>query len=95
MGGYHRTVRSLIELNSELIKPKNCIRSIAYELCKQFLLGSEMTAAECIEIVDRRGVVRLIRSLDTTLGHHRVGIADAKLCNYHGLGACIRRLDRS
>ena len=52
-----------------------------------------MAAAESIQVVDSGGIVFLVGSLDTALGHHGVGIAHAQLGDDHYLGAGVVSLD--
>ncbi len=54
----------------------------------------EVAAAHRVQIVDRRGVVGLVRRLDAALRHHGVGVADAQLGHDHDLRARFVRLDR-
>ena len=43
----------------------------------------------------RRGIVALIRSLNTALGHHRVGIAHTQLGNYEDVCTAVMCFQRS
>ena len=53
-----------------------------------------MTAAKGIQIMLRRGIVALIRSLNTTFGHHRIGIAHTQLGNYEDVCTTVMRFQR-
>ena len=52
-----------------------------------------MTSAVSVDVVDSRGIVGLISSLDTALSHHCVSIADTELCNDHYVSAAVVSLD--
>ena len=93
MGGNHCAVRFLIELHAEIIKPLNSLGSVIYELIKQFGLCGKVTAAECVDIVLCRGIVRLIRSLNTALCHHCICVTDSEFCDNHSACAVIVSLD--
>ena len=43
----------------------------------------------------RRGIVALIRSLNTALGHHGIGIAHTQLCNYEDVSTAVMCFQRS
>ena len=83
MGSDHGAVLSLVELYTELGKPADCVRSFINQLVKKVLLSCEMSAAECIQEVLSRRVIRLISSLNTAFCHHGVGITHTKL-GYNG-----------
>ena len=53
-----------------------------------------MTAAESVNVVDRRGIVGLVSRLNSALRHHGVGVTDTKLGDNHGVCPCIESLDR-
>ena len=95
MGGDHGAVGCLIEFNAELVEPLDGLRRVADQLGQQLALGGEMAAAEGIEKVDGRRIVGLVGRLDTALGHHGVGVADAQLGDDHGFGARAVGLDGS
>ena len=50
----HRAVRRLVELHAELVEPLNGLRRFAHQLIEKLRLRGEMSAAESVEIVDRR-----------------------------------------
>ena len=92
VGGYHSAVGRFVELHAEPVEPLYSLRSITYELCKKLALGGIMSATVCIDKVYRRGIVRLVGSLNAALRHHGVCITHAELCDYHCLGSGVIRL---
>ena len=54
-----------------------------------------MTAAECVNKVNCRGVIGLIGSLNAAFCHHGVSIAHTKLGNDHNVSTCFVCFDRS
>ena len=94
MGRDHRAVRRLVKFHAKLVQPENGVRSLGDELDEQLGLRGEVSAAERVEIVDRRAVVRLVRRLNAALRHHGVGVADAQLGDDEHALAVLLRFER-
>ena len=94
MRGDHGAVRRFVEFDAQIVEPLNGFRCIADELGEQFAFGRKMTAAEGIQEVDRRRVVRLVGSLNAAFCHHGVGVADAELRHDHGFCARVVGFNR-
>ena len=86
---HHRAVLLLVEHNAQLAQPVNCQRSVAYQLLQKLRNIFVVTAAKGIQIMLRRRIVSLIRSLNTALSHHGVGIAHAQLRHYEDISAAV------
>ena len=95
MRRYHSAVLLLVEHNAQLAQPVNRQRSVGYQLFQQLGNIFVVTAAKGIQIMLRRGIVALIRSLNTALGHHRVGIAHTQLGNYEDVCTAVMCFQRS
>ncbi len=93
MGGDHSAVFGLIEHDAELVQPLDRVRRFHDEAAEQLRTGSEVAAAEGVEIVLNRGIVLFIGSLNAAFCHHRVRITDAQLCHDHDLRTCVVRLN--
>ena len=93
VGGDHGAVFGLIEHNAELVQPLDGVRSFHNKAAQQFRAGSEVAAAERVEVMLNRGIVLFIGSLNAAFCHHRVRIADAQLCHDHDLRTCVVRLN--
>ena len=89
----HCAVGHLVELNAQLIEPLDSVGSVVNELVNQLMLALEVTAAVSVDIVDSRGVVGLVGSLNTAFSHHSVSVTDTELCNDHYVCAAIVSLD--
>ena len=94
MGGDHGAVLFLVEHNTEIVKPFDCARSVADKLLEKLGLIAEVTAAESVNIVDCRRIIRLVSRLDSALRHHGVGVADTKLGDDHRVCTGVKSFDR-
>ena len=93
LDGVEGGVFGLIEHNAELIQPLDGVRSFHNKATQQFRAGSEVAAAERVEVMLNRGIVLFIGSLNAAFCHHRVRITDAQLCHDHDLRTCVVRLN--
>lgn len=89
MGGDHVALRIFVEHHSKLIEPLNGVWSLHYQPAQKFRTGGKMAAAKSVQIVLHRGVVLLIRRLNTALCHHGVGVSNPQLGNNHYLSPCL------
>ena len=89
--GYHIAVFVLIEHNAEIGQPFDSRRRFVNKHFQKLGLSGKVSAAERVEVVNRRAVVFFIGSLNTAFRHHRVCVAYTKLGNYHyvcAVGVC-------
>ena len=104
MSGYHSAVRLLVKHNAEVVEPLYGAGSFGNELFKQLGNVLEVTASQCVKVVDSGGIAGLIGSLDAALSHHGVCVAVAELgndhyvcavllCHYRRRGACSAAAD--
>ena len=93
MCGNHPAVLVLIKHNTQIVEPLDSVRRFHNQTTQQFRSGRKMSAAEGVQIMLLGRIVFLIRSLDSALCHHSVGVADTKLCHHHHIGACLMCLD--
>ena len=95
MRRHHSAVLLLVKHNAQLAQPVNRQRSVGYQFFQQLGNIFVVTAAKGIQIMLRRGIVAFIRSLNTALGHHRVGIAHTQLGNYEDVCTAVMCFQRS
>ena len=76
--GDQRAVFFFVELDAEVVQPLEAVRCLGDELVHKLLLAEVVAAAERVEEVLGRRVVRLRRALDAAFGHHRVRVAVAE-----------------
>ena len=94
MGRDHRAVRRFIKLYAKAGQPLNGLRRFGDQFIQKVLLRREVSAAVGIQKMLRGRVVRLVRRLNAALGHHRVRVAHAKLCDQQHLRARVVGFDR-
>ena len=87
VGGDHGAVGRLVKLHAESGQPLDGLRRVHDELIQKILLRGKMSAAVGVKEVLGGGVVRLVGSLNATLGHHGVRVAHAELRDDHDLHA--------
>ena len=91
--GNHPAVLVLIKHNAQVIEPLDCVRCFHNQAAQKLGSCRKMSAAEGVQIMLLRRIIFLIRSLDTALCHHGVGVTDTKLGHHHNVGTCLMRLD--
>ena len=90
----HRSVRRFIKHHAKLVEPFYCAGPFGHQLFQKLRFICVMASAQCIQIMDRRGIVRFIGCLYAALSHHCVGVAHAKLRYDHNVCPCVMRLNR-
>ena len=93
VGGNHFAVFILIEHNAQFIQPLDRIRGFHHQPPQQLGTGSEVTAAEGVQIVLHGRITGLVGSLNAAFCHHGIGIADTQLGDHHYIGAGLMRFD--
>ena len=91
VSGNHVAVGVFVKHYAEVAEPHYCVGCFVHQLFKQFGLCGEVTATECVEIVDCWAVVGFVRRLNTAFRHHRVGVADTQFGDNHyvcAVGVC-------
>ena len=79
VGGHHHAVGILVEHHAEVVQPLDCERAVVDKPLQKHGNIRVVSAAYGVKIMDRGGVVLLIRALDAAFGHHGVGVADSEL----------------
>ena len=85
----HRAVSFLVEFNAEVVQPFDYGRGLVYKSVDKLRLSVEVSAAESVKIVLCRGIVRLVRRLNSAFRHHCVGVSDAELCCKKDIRSCL------
>ena len=91
---HHIAVFIFIEHYAQRIQPQNRFRRFRYQFFKQLLLVFEMSAAQRVEIVNRRGIALSVRRLNAAFRHRGVRVADTQLGYHHHVCARALRFDR-
>jgi len=94
MDGLHRAVGLFVEHATQALQPVDDPRRIAHQGFHQIGHVGKTTAADGVQIMDRRGVEGLVGGLDTPLGHHGVGVAVAQFGGQQHLGAVLPGRER-
>ncbi len=93
MGRHHPAVRILVKHDSQLIQPLDRIGGLHNEPPEKLRPCGKMSAAESVKVMLYRGIIFLVGSLDAALGHHGIGVADAKLRHDHDVCSGLMSLD--
>ena len=90
----HRAVFFFVEFDAERVEPLDRFGRTGDEFVHEFLFCVEVTAAESVEKMPFRRIVRFVGRLNAAFGHHRVRISDAEFCDEKHFCARVVRFYR-